>query len=490
MNGIALAGLLVACLVSLSDWRRGMYLTVAVALLQDPIRKIVPGQPPYFILFAGIVYGAALLGAWTAKVPLGPRMIVGWQQNVGGAFKVFVLVVLAQAVHSLLRYGVPMVTILGLISYLAPFVALALAHAFAAKQGSRGVERLLLFYLVGAGLALSTIYLESSGLALPFFGEVGEGIRIHDQGTILKAHSGTFRASEIAAWHAATCSCVVLLLLTHRKVSAPRLIIAFTIVAFIVALGILTGRRKFIVTIAIFCSAYMGLLALFLARARSIAIPAAVIGVLAYFAFMLAADPDAEMAGVVASDATDKEYRLYLQRTSGVFGDVNERFLQLGLAPIMWAYDWFGLLGGGAGIGTQGVQHMTKVGGHIGAAEGGLGKIMLELGLPGLLAVAALMSGFMRHVWRLLGHVGRRSPAHTRLACGLSAILVANLASFSVATQAFGDIFILLFLGICFGTLLAIPRMMEKDAEVARRSMQHPKHVRLYNVAGSSQPGL
>ena len=68
------------------------------------------------------------------------------------------------------------------------------------------------------------------------------------------------------------------------------------------------------------------------------------------------------------------------------FGDAPERFVEIGIAPIMWAYDRFGLFGAGLGVGTQGTQYFggdAEIG--AGAAEGGLGKITLELGIPGLL---------------------------------------------------------------------------------------------------------
>lgn len=474
MNEIAIAGLLLACLMAIGDWQRGMFLTVAVALLQDPIRKVIPGQPPYFILFTGFVYGAALLGAMRAHVPLGPSMVAGWQRNVGSYFRFFVLVVLIQAVHSLLRYGMPLVTILGLISYLAPFVALTLAHAFAATTGTGGVRRFLLFYAVAAGLALGTIYPEAAGLKVPILGEVGEGIRIFDQGGELIAHSGTFRASEIAAWHAAMCACVVIFLLTFSEIKVGKIALACVLVAAIIFLGIQTGRRKFLVMIAVFCCAYGGLSALISRRARFAAVPAAFLGVLTYIAFLVAADPD----GPSLAQSADPEYQLYVQRAGTVFGDVNSRFLELGLAPIGWAYGWFGLWGGGVGIGTQGVQHMTDMGDHVGAAEGGLGKIMLELGVPGLLAIAALALAFARHVWRLFGYLSQRSEAHARLAFGLTSILVANVVSFSVATQAFGDVFVLLFLGIIWGYLMATPRIVERDIAFQEQKMRRAEDAR------------
>lgn len=470
MNEIAIAGLLIACAVASANWRAGMFLTVITAFLQDPLRKLVSGQPPYFILFAGIVFGAALLGAISAKVPLSPRVVIDWQRYIARPFNFFVLIVILQAANSLVRFGTPMVTILGLISYLMPFVALALTHAYAATTGSEGIRRLLVTYLIVFGFALTTVYLEANGWTLPIFGEVGDGIKITGFATILTAHSGTIRASEIAAWHAATFSCVVILLMTHKKINVARILIALAIVALVVAVGVLTGRRKFVVMIALFACSYMFMLALFWAHARAIAIPVAILGVLVYLAFLVGADLDV-VQGKEAASSTNLEYQLYVQRTSGVFSEVNERFMELGLAPVMWAYNWFGIFGGGVGIGTQGVQHMTKVSEHVGAAEGGLGKIMLELGLPGLIAVGALAIAFARHIWRLLDNVGRVSAPHLRLACGLAAILVANFGSFSVATQAFGDVFVLIFLGLCLGFLMAIPRVMNADFETQQRSL-------------------
>ena len=468
MSEFAITALLFACLVAVGDWKRGMFLTVAVALLQDPLRKVIPGQPPYFILFAGLVYGAAILGAMRAHVPLRPSMVVGWSQNVGAAFHFFVLVVLLQAVHSFVRFGIPLVTILGLISYLAPFVALTLAHAYSATTGSEGTRRFLQFYAIGASLALCTIYLEAAGLGWPILGEVGEGIRIYDQGGLLVAHSGTYRASEIAAWHAAMCACVAILLLTYATPSVGKIALALVLVAAIVFLGIQTGRRKFLVVIAVFCCAYVGLIGLLSRRMRVASIPAAFLGGITYFVFLLAADPD----GPSALQAAAPEYQLYVQRANSTFGDVNSRFLELGLAPIGWAYDWFGFWGGGAGIGTQGVQHLTDMGEHVGAAEGGLGKIMLELGAPGLLAIVALGISFLRHIWRLFNYLITRSEMHARLAFGLASILIANVASFSVATQAFGDVFVLVFLGIIFGMLLAAPRVIDRDLVLQEEAMR------------------
>ena len=126
----------------------------------------------------------------------------------------------------------------------------------------------------------------------------------------------------------------------------------------------------------------------------------------------------------------------------------------LGLEPVQWAIDGFGWLGGGLGVASQGAQHFgggAEVFG--GAGEGGLGKITAELGVPGL--VIALWFGFaaVRYGWHVLMFVSQRSATVARLAYGLVAFLVANLAVFFVATQVFGDLFVLLAAGAGGGIL-------------------------------------
>lgn len=417
MLGLSLITLAIASFVALVKWERGIYLIVFMAFLQDPLRKLVTGEPAYFNLFTGSTFCAAAAGAVLTRAAISPGEIAGWQQNLQRPFVAYASVVAIYTFYSLFIYGNPMISGLGLISYMAPLGALFVAHAFFILGGSARIQAFLLLYLTCGVFALSTLLLEMSGFDARVLGEVGVGIRIYDLGTILHA--------------------------------------------FIVSLGVVTGRRKFIVMIAMFGGVYVGSIALLIARARAYVMSAAVIGLAAYGIVLVGLQPDE--TGVLTTPYGE-DYGLYVQRTSGVFADIGERFAHLGIAPITCAYNRFGLFGGGAGIGTQGVQHMTDELAHTGAAEGGLGKIMLELGVLGLLAVAALVVAFVRHIHRLLVDLARTSAEHTRLACGLVALLIANMASFSVAVQAFGDIFVMLFLGMCLGSLLAMPRIARNGA--------------------------
>jgi hypothetical protein len=98
-----------------------------------------------------------------------------------------------------------------------------------------------------------------------------------------------------------------------------------------------------------------------------------------------------------------------------------------------------------------------------GAGEGGLGKITAELGVPGLAIVLWFGFAAMRYGWYILVFVSKRGPHVSRLAYGLVAFLMANLAVFFIATQLFGDLFVLLSLGLVAGFFLAMPVLAERE---------------------------
>jgi hypothetical protein len=80
----------------------------------------------------------------------------------------------------------------------------------------------------------------------------------------------------------------------------------------------------------------------------------------------------------------------------------------------------------------------------------------MELGLPGLFVVGWLGYALTRFVLRSLASLSRASPRHARFGYGFVAFLAANIAAFSVATQAYADLFILLSLGWTCGMLLSL----------------------------------
>ena len=96
-----------------------------------------------------------------------------------------------------------------------------------------------------------------------------------------------------------------------------------------------------------------------------------------------------------------------------------------------------------------------------------------------LIAVLWMVFMFARYVWRLLWVLTRSSPQHARFAFGLVAFLAANGAAFSVATQAYGDWFILLSLGWAVGFLLALPVLAAKSADGSQPAPARKRRKRL-----------
>jgi hypothetical protein len=300
----------------------------------------------------------------------------------------------------------------------------------------------------------------------------------------LRPSSGLFRASEIAAWHAATAACFVLLVTLLRKTTVKRLLTAVIFATFLLGLGLLTGRRKIVIEFAVFVGTYFILWAMFEKRVGKLATIAAIGAAVVGYVLLAGLREDVRQQEV---DRGSQNYTTYVERSQSVFSEVPSRFVELGLAPVMWAYDSFGLFGAGLGTGTQGAHHFGSVGVKMGAAEGGLGKITLELGIPGLFVMGWLAISLSRHLWRIMRAASRHSPRMARLSFGLFSFLVANLAAFSVATQAYGDFFVLLILSWTLAFLLAVPKLVEREVRAQQLAIfeEPPSVFRPKSVVGT-----
>jgi hypothetical protein len=462
VNGITIALMLLAVSSVLKKWRWALFVAVIVALAQDILRKLAPDQPVYYVLLVGIVFGVSIIGAMRSGVSLAPGQIWGWRRYLAGPVILFVAVLALQAVNALIRTRNPVIPLLGLTAYLTPFMALIVVHQMALYSRLSFFANFLRFYIICIFVALMTILLQYIGYDLPIFGEVGRGLIFFDRktGAILSAYSGVFRSSEVAAWHAATCVCLFAIWIINRRLRPSTGVAAAVFVLVIVALGMLTGRRKFLVEIVVFASTYAALL-LYFGRGAKLAVLAGLVGFLGYLAFTLWV-PDSPTERALYRVIHEDKYGSYVARTKSVFGDIPERFSELGLAPVVWAYNRYGVLGGGLGIGSQGVQSVGGAG--EGAAEGGLGKVWLELGAPGFVVITLVVLAFMRHILGVLNYVSYNSAPLNRFACGLVSFIVANVAAFTVATQVYGDIFVLLILGTALGFLLVMPSLIRRTA--------------------------
>ena len=481
ISWLAVALVLPAMVIAVFDWRKGLFAMVVVAFLQDPARKLELDRPVYFTLLVGVVFATAYLRA-QVNTRFTPGQLPGWKHFMRTPFTLFLVLLLAQGAQALVVYGNPMIVGIGALSYLAPLPALLAGYHFALKRGRRGVEAWLSWYLIAALIVAPTILMEFAGVDWQALGDVGEGFRIYAGDAILTAHSGFFRASEMAAWHMATAVCLLLLLSSLRRISIKRVVVVIAIIVALLAIGVLTGRRKMFAEVVIFTSVYIALISLFGKGGGKLALGAIVGGILSYVLVMWLADEQVNI--VTGSGAVG--FQRYAERSATVTGGILDRFVGMGLTPVEWAIQGFGWLGGGLGVASQGAQHFGG-GGEVfgGAGEGGLGKITAELGIPGL--AVALWLGFaaMRYGWHVLVFVSRRSNAVARLAYGLVAFLVANLSVFFIATQLFGDLFVQLILGLVAGFFLATPVLAEREQAQRTAPRERVSSMRRMIVPGA-----
>jgi hypothetical protein len=481
MNELTIILLAFALLLGALDWRKGLALCVLVGVAQDPLRKIAPGQPIYYVVLVGVMFGCTWLRAYSLRVPLGPNVLHGWRERLRSPSLVFAALVGAQALHSFFRYHSFTLTGIGLLVWLSPIPAVVLAHQFALRRGLAGIRAWMLFYVCVALASLLGVYLQYAGVNSRLLGELGEGLPIYDIGIILKAYSGFYRSSEIAAWHAATIACFIFTLSVGKRATVPRIAGSLMLIGILISLGLLTGRRKMLVEVIVFLSCYLFLVAWLQRGAARLAVTLLVLGVLGFVAVVAFVSPDlvVRRAGEKTTLTAERAQRMegYVERGSSVFADIPARLSDVGVQPIVWAVQDYGILGAGLGTGSQGAhQILDELGMNHGASEGGLGKIALELGLPGLPAVAWLLVAIFRHILEQLRLLSRISPAHARVSYGLISLLVANLATFTIATQAYSDLFILLILGWSTGFVLAMPSLAARGEGARRHASQASAH--------------
>ena len=476
MIELSIALLAIPTLWAFAEWRYAMTLCVVTALLQDPLRKLTPDQPVLFVGFVAAVFGAACLGAMSRGVSLGLGNIRRIDPGMTRPILLMLILIMVEALNSLQNFGNLMLPAIGLVTYLLPLPAILFGYQLACHAGAASILRFMSTYLFCFTLALTTVYLEYAGFDWGILGQVGGGLPLYDQTLgMLVSYSGIFRSSEIAAWHAMTCACFALMLLTFRKSNVQTLVTAAVIIALLMGVGVLTGRRKALMEVAVFATTYLVLWFILQKSAMKFGIVLAIAGAIGFF--WLVGQQENDLPNYVQGAFV---YQSYVERSKTVFQDAPSRFVELGLAPVMYAYERFGLFGAGLGAGTQGTQYFGGGGTLAGAAEGGLGKVTLELGVPGLLVIGWLAASVFHRIWQIMRTASLVSPKLARLSFGLFSFLLANGAAFSVSTQAYGDLFILLIMSWTLGFLLAVPVLIEQENQ--RRLVTTPVTVQYLDL--------
>lgn len=435
-----------------------------VGFLQDPLRKLTPGEPVYFTVLVGAPLLATLIGAHLRKVRISFRPLHSWNKVLRRPLNLFILLVGIQSVAAIIKTGNLTIAGIGALSYLAPLPAILLGYQF--SRSGREITRLIKVYLVVGVLMVAGIYLSYAGFDWKVLKSVGVGLFIYsmERGR-LDLYSGFLRSPEIAAWHGAACVCLFIVLSLSIRRNTIFKWSSGVLVMFLLGALLLTGRRKFLVEILLFVSIYALLLIWF----RKTAIKSAL---MSKSAILLAAGVVVGSVSYmyIASDVVATEIRPYYERGISVRNDVTERVSVMTIESFQYVIAKNGILGSGAGTGSQGTQQFGG-GANIvgGAAEGGLAKVLAELGIPGLALLLWLVISLARYMWAIAQYITQTRDVDTslgRLVFGLEAFLITNGFVYVIAHQVFGDPFVLIVLGFFLGFVLAMPKM-QKSAVVA-----------------------
>jgi hypothetical protein len=129
----------------------------------------------------------------------------------------------------------------------------------------------------------------------------------------------------------------------------------------------------------------------------------------------------------------------------------------------------FGIMGAGLGTATQGVQHLLGNQQILGWQEGGLGKLAIELGLPGLIAIAIF--GFT--LFRLMLQITRHPdlPETSQLGrAALFALVMANVGNYAASAQTYSDPVLALIAAFFGGCLFATAALDDRVAAAQAES--------------------
>ena len=439
-----LAFLVGASLYVLTDWRRGWLLVIACAVVQDPVRKLTAGEPVY-VSFAVLALYAAILFSARRSLIMHLREFGTRFPALQSAAAAFGFVLALAAFNGLATYGLAMwqVQAVSLVTYIVPLVAILFGYVWLDREAR--LHRFLLVYSVATSVALVGSFLEYLRFDSPILGLVGyEGEIIrHLPGIQIRMLSGIYRSPDVMAWHAATLASIGIAMVLRRGFN-PRSSLWAAAAGWGFLICMLSGRRKAIyyvlVFTALFLWRYMGRLRI----AQTVALVAILVSMAAIVRTLGSDDSTSVYARGAATNTSEIAHRL----EGGLFTTIRQS----------------GLMGAGLGSATQGVYHLlgnrTR---NLGWQEGGLAKLAVEVGVPGLLTIAWIALIALQLMLRLT-RIPDVEGSSLFVRVLLFALVGANAANFTASAQAYTDAILALMTGFFVGALFATAALDERLA--------------------------
>ena len=455
------SGLLLSLLSD--DRKSGLLWTFAIGFCQDPIRKLTPGQPSAMVGFVLIGFVMCALSVYQTRRQFDLKYLFWTSPQLFDLVPFFVLLLFAQSVNSYLRFSSPPLVLIGLAFYVAPGIALWMG--FHVGRDPSNLRQIILAYFIFSCFFGFTVLLDFQGVDIPAFKEVGTGILITFEGGSKSGASGLWRTSEIASWHLAAAACFgIILTFSERNTSLQVLYLSTSVVFFL--LSITTGRRKSQVLIVAFLGIY---LLLFSRQASSASRERIIMSVLG------AAGISYAFVSIFLIDMLGSNFEIFLNRASTSGEDLGTRLQSQGLDAFLKGLE----VGSGLGLGVGAGPNLGNfdAGANRGAvrslgyvSEGGGGRLVVELGIPGLFLIGWILLVSLQLIWRNFRLMISLPSEVNALFIGCLSFGVANLFFFFSAAQLYSDPFILIILGISIGPVLSIPVLV-----YSRMQQQNPR---------------
>ena len=289
-------------------------------------------------------------------------------------------------------------------------------------------------------------------------------------GFIVHMVSGFYRSPDIMGWHAVTSAMLAGTLALYYK--GGRRYFWIILAAWGMAATMLCGRRKMLLMLPI----YLLIVSLIYWRLRlnvkRLLVMMAILTLIGYQIYKRVG-PSAELE------------KYYFNEEEG---EIVNRVESHNYGDVITTYQQSGFWGEGVGTATQGIQNL-QVARPRTWQEAGLSRLLVELGVPGLVCFLIFGVTFVITLLRMIRTQLDVSAAGFPLLVGIIAIVAANGASFFVSHQIFGDPFILCFFSFMIGVTLAGERMGVVVQSPVRRAVRPYRYGARQFDRRSATPG-
>ena len=437
------AMLLVAIMISLLNWRHGWFAAIVCGVLQDPFRKMTPGTPAWMTMSVVGVYGIIIIAA-AATLHRNRRDFAARFPNVYTAGSVLIIFLVLAAFRGIATFGIEMwkVPALSFLIYCIPIPATLLGYSWLTREEQ--MIKFFTFYTVLTSVALIGTPLEYLGVKSRAIGMVAMpwGFIRHLPGLQIPILSGFYRAPDVMGWHASMLAIIgIIMTMRARVLTKAWPWICVTGWAFLNC--IISGRRKAVYMVLAFALAFFWRYFKRLTIAQLSTILAAGLALMTVVYFV----GHSEKSSVYTKGAKTSSAEVLERLEGGTFGSIEQH----------------GILGAGLGAATQGVRHIIGTETDLGWQEGGMGKLVVELGIPGALAAIVLAIAMLRMMMRISA-VGDIEGTSQIIRCGLFGIVIANIANFMASAQAYSDPVLTLSAAFYLGALFATATLDERLA--------------------------